>query len=449
MKNWIAFVIIATVVAVFLVDYHLEHRANTRFIIKKITTFAVVIFCVGALIYISFKNYSPGSPELSNDAEKTMSWSEAVVYCQDLHENGHSDWKLPKTHELAALSKIGGSYWASDSTADIKKERVNDEEKAWSYDFNSRERFYAFVSTKMRVVCARNMPELKEKNDGEDVPSAVEVPLQNPQDEKACETVKEISKKENNAESWWFYLEKFPDGACADEAKQAINEFMMMKAKEEAEAFERAKELEAAKAEEKAAAEKAREQEFYKKTKDINTRAAWEKYLREFPDGENRFEAEYYKSKKVRGLEWSDLSQDKMSWTEAVNYCKNLNKDGESGWRLPDIDELKTLIKSCSRDSKSSPTQTQGKSTDGTLKTRKPKCEVSEKNNRLSKRDYSSACRCDKAYSELGDDDNIFLWSSSIRSDNTDYAWYVGFNHGHVNNNFKIKSKSNHVRCVR
>ena len=50
-------------------------------------------------------------------------------------------------------------------------------------------------------------------------------------------------------------------------------------------------------------------------------------------------------------------------------------------------------------------------------------------------------------YSKLGDDDTVYLWSSSTLSDNTDIAWGVSFGPGGVDVN--DKASYNYVRCVR
>lgn len=132
---------------------------------------------------------------------------------------------------------------------------------------------------------------------------------------------------------------------------------------------------------------------------------------------------------------WSPKSSNRMIWDDAVSYCNNLTACGYYDWRLPNINELRTLIQNCP-----------GSQTGGA-------CAVSDPDH-LSSDDWSgSYCSCDNRenndgyYSKLGDDNHVYLWSSSVRSDITDDAWRVYFRYGNVSLNFK--TKLNYVRCVR
>ncbi len=50
-----------------------------------------------------------------------------------------------------------------------------------------------------------------------------------------------------------------------------------------------------------------------------------------------------------RGLEWQTTTQQQpMIWQDALAYCDSLNVGGRDDWRLPSIDELRTLIQGCS-----------------------------------------------------------------------------------------------------
>ena len=133
---------------------------------------------------------------------------------------------------------------------------------------------------------------------------------------------------------------------------------------------------------------------------------------------------------KRKGLQWSNKAPNRMNWDDAVNYCKNLNEGGYSDWRLPNIDELRTLIQNHPG------TQTGGS------------CPISERAGKLAWRDRTDECdgkRNGGNFSKLGDTE--WLWSSSTRSGYTDYAWIVYFFNGSVGSGYKSYSLS--VRCVR
>ncbi|MBO4441859.1 DUF1566 domain-containing protein, partial [bacterium] len=133
-------------------------------------------------------------------------------------------------------------------------------------------------------------------------------------------------------------------------------------------------------------------------------------------------------------LTWSALASDKMNWGNAGPYCENLTEGGYTDWRLPNIDELRTLIQNCA-----------GSQTDGACRVSDPDYLATTYNNN------NSNCYCggktDGSYSKLGDDNNINLWSSSKTSDTEGRAWLVGFYRGNINHS--STSDSNDVRCVR
>lgn len=105
------------------------------------------------------------------------------------------------------------------------------------------------------------------------------------------------------------------------------------------------------------------------------------------------------------GLMWQKEDDGtERSWQEALSYCKGLSLGGHTDWRLPSVKELQSIVD----------------------------------------------------YDQYGPaiDENIFpgtalayYWSSSVYAYNTDYAWLVGFNTGHVYRNFR--EYNYYVRCVR
>ncbi len=161
----------------------------------------------------------------------------------------------------------------------------------------------------------------------------------------------------------------------------------------------------------------------------------WEMYLKKFPNGECSFEAESkigkLKTKKEdrKSLQWSEKSQNAINWDNAKQYCENLTEGGFTDWRLPNIDELRTLIQNHP-----------GTQTGGT-------CPISKKSGKLTLRDWKNDCsgRSGNNFSKLGDTD--WFWSSSVRSDYSNVAWYVAFSSGYLG--YHGKDGNYYVRCVR
>lgn len=217
---------------------------------------------------------------------------------------------------------------------------------------------------------------------------------QSSDDRNACE----FARKNSNIETWAIYLKKFPNGECSFEATQQIKKIK--------------KEME----------EKGRQAVAAREAENIR------------------------RDHKIGNLEWSSRSSNKMIWQSAINYCQNLNEGGHSDWRLPNIDELRTLLIA---------DRVSGR------------CKVSESNNCLSANDCWSFSTCtqtgtrnsrvefsdwgtaytDGRYSRLGDG-TVWLWSSSTLSGLSDFAWVVDFSSGYVGNHSK-DSLTGNVRCVR
>ncbi len=129
-------------------------------------------------------------------------------------------------------------------------------------------------------------------------------------------------------------------------------------------------------------------------------------------------------------LIWSGVSPEPMMWEDAVDYCESLNEGGSNKWRLPDISELRTLIRNCAY------TETEGS------------CKVTtECDNEACWSDECIKCplAIDGRYSKFKDKGEF--WSSTSNSSNSSFAWYVGFFDGLILDG----SKKNEifVRCVR
>ncbi len=106
-----------------------------------------------------------------------------------------------------------------------------------------------------------------------------------------------------------------------------------------------------------------------------------------------------------KNLMWQDDASAKTvtkNWQEAIDYCRNLKVSGYSDWRLPNLEELRTLV-----DKNNLPTIKSGFK------------------NTVSGYD----------------------WSNTRLADGSNRAWVVGFENGYGDDDYK--SHNNYVRCVR
>ena len=110
------------------------------------------------------------------------------------------------------------------------------------------------------------------------------------------------------------------------------------------------------------------------------------------------------------GLEWqdnSDANGTTRTWQEAKDYCEELTLESHDDWRLPNMNELKSLIDRSKRE---------------------------------------PAIKGD-AFKYIGTSNYYRYWSSSSVVGNEDGAWLVSFNYGTVYRH--TKNHNNYVRCVR
>ena len=130
------------------------------------------------------------------------------------------------------------------------------------------------------------------------------------------------------------------------------------------------------------------------------------------------------------GLVWSEKAVRSKIWSEAAFYCENLEEGDVKNWRLPNIDELRTLVQDC-----------YGTVTGG-------ECMVSDVRGCLSYDScWSTFCLCkfDEGgkYSKFGDLGGF--WSSSEMG--VEGAWYINFYEAKIVDAHKQNSYG--VRCVR
>ncbi len=98
---------------------------------------------------------------------------------------------------------------------------------------------------------------------------------------------------------------------------------------------------------------------------------------------------------------WQKTYVSGKTWQQALSYCESLTYAGYSDWRLPNKNELASLI---------------------------------------NYEKYSPA-------SDFPDMPSNYFWSSSTGAHNTNYAWRVSFNNGYVG--YSNKTDDVYVRCVR
>ncbi|MBO4710404.1 DUF1566 domain-containing protein [bacterium] len=138
-------------------------------------------------------------------------------------------------------------------------------------------------------------------------------------------------------------------------------------------------------------------------------------------------------------LTWSKKADTTYTWSDAGTYCSNLTEGGYSDWRLPNISELRTLIKNCSG------TQMPGGSC-GVIDTGNSSTSCLSSSCWTESACYSCSSDSTGGHSKFGEIG--WFWSSSTRSDTTDNAWFVDFNDGSVGSSYNTNG-SHYVRCVR
>ncbi|MBO4710907.1 DUF1566 domain-containing protein [bacterium] len=139
------------------------------------------------------------------------------------------------------------------------------------------------------------------------------------------------------------------------------------------------------------------------------------------------------------GYIWSDVHPNTQTWSKAVEWCSNLEEGGypKGTWKLPTIDQLRTLVKECSK------TKYEEEYGEGTCKVSDPSC-LSAYNTAC----YSSAdCSCNAdnngGHSKFGE--TLLLWSNSSAS--TDTAWRLLFSNASIASDYKYVSDAR-SRCV-
>ena len=133
------------------------------------------------------------------------------------------------------------------------------------------------------------------------------------------------------------------------------------------------------------------------------------------------------------GLIWSAISS-KMTWENAVDYCLNYSESGLSGWHMPTIGKLRTLIKDCS-----------GSVIGGS-------CGLVDSCVTIVCDDDCYSCDYyeDGRYSKFGDTGSLWSFSNVVIPGEVDggIVWYVNFNSGGIYGHL-LDDATTFVRCVR
>ncbi len=118
------------------------------------------------------------------------------------------------------------------------------------------------------------------------------------------------------------------------------------------------------------------------------------------------------------GLQWQDDSKIKTeainkTWKEAKTYCQNLVLGGYHNWRLPNIDELGTIV-----------------------------------HYGRTKNDPAGSIGAIYPTFQNINSNDLWYWSSTTVKSATSRAWTVGFNND-GDDNWLHKTNGHSVRCVR
>lgn len=142
------------------------------------------------------------------------------------------------------------------------------------------------------------------------------------------------------------------------------------------------------------------------------------------------------------GLFWIDPSADtNMPQQDAIDFCDQLVLDGKDDWRLPTLDELRSLIRGCPDTESGGRCQLgEGSGYDDLKSETNAPCNGCEKN------EGPHADTGGYYDSELGGLSSYY-WSSSEDVDRSGYAWNIFFVEGAITS--KMADRLFQVRCCR
>ena len=140
----------------------------------------------------------------------------------------------------------------------------------------------------------------------------------------------------------------------------------------------------------------------------------------------------------VTGIIWSEIVLQYLDWGNAKAYCEDLDEGGYTDWRLPNIDEMRTVVRNCSQMIPGG------------------ECPVSELNGNASGAgNYDSdesrlACSCagsdDTGTESIIGNRHKVLWTSTTVSDMPVYVWTLDSN---LSLSPEAKESKAFMHCVR
>jgi hypothetical protein len=125
---------------------------------------------------------------------------------------------------------------------------------------------------------------------------------------------------------------------------------------------------------------------------------------------------------RLSGVSCEDGKVEKYTWDEAVKRFKNVAYAGYSNWRLPTIDELKTLVH-CSK---------------GVEDKKSGRCNEGSERPMINQQAFPNADPNAEA---------SFVWSGSPSAGGSEYAWFVNFYDGV--SHYDYRGNGHAVRLVR
>jgi len=345
--------------------------------------------------------------EWSIKSNKFMTWQDAQTYCEDLEENGFSDWRLPSISELRTLlvncaaTESGGKCKVSDYCIGFMcwdalctgcKQNSDDENNKTSYSKLGDTEFLWSSSVQNGIDFAWGVSfgngSIGSQMYSDVFGSAMEV------DSHKVRCFR-MDKGEKRTE---------PCGVTTDNAGTLPDT--------EIEQTWTGSEWEPS------------AQSVYSKESDIDTECRFACCV-----GYDYKDNKCVEKKIAQG--WSSISKSPLNWDDAKKYCEDLVEDGHDKWRFPIIKEVRELIKDCET------TELGGE------------CDIT--GGRDNRTNFGECYGCFYCYDGMCSkfEDRIKIWSSTIRADDNSRAYYVDFEDAGVRIADKKSVDSFFVRCVR